>query len=181
MSAVLPSSPSVEGAIERLTRSRERLREALLPPPPEAHGHPLGEGLGAWATDLANRAKALPGAQLLLEALHDWWAQHPLRTAGLIAAAAARKLAAPLAERSPLTLMFGAALVGALFALSRPSRWLLRPALVAGLAPALAARVIRELPIDAWLTMVSSFVVTRAPAPTPSPATAAPSAAPTMP
>lgn len=177
MSSVLPSSPSVGGAVERLARSRQRLREALLPPPPKAHGHPLGEGLGALATDLVNRAKAVPGAQLLLEALHDWWAQHPLRTASLVAAAAARKLAAPLAERSPLALVLGAALVGALFALSRPSRWLLRPALVAGLAPALAARVIRELPIDAWLTMFSSFVVTRAPAPTPP----APPSARTMP
>ncbi len=180
MSAVLPSSPSVDGAVERLAVSRQRLREALLPPPPKAHGHPLGEGLGALATDLVNRAKAIPGAQLLLEALHDWWAQHPLRTAGILAAAAARKLAGPLAERSPLTLVLGAALVGALFALSRPSRWLLRPALIAGLAPALAARVIRELPIDAWLTMFSSFVVARAPASTPAAPTAPPSA-PTMP
>src|SRR5450755_4189219 len=165
MSSVLPATRSVAGAVERLALSRERLRQSLLPPPPKPCGHPLGEGLGALATDLVNRVKAVPGVQLLLEALHDWWAQHPLRSASLVAAAAARKLAAPLAERSPLALVLGAALVGALFALSRPSRWLLRPALIAGLAPALASRVIRELPIDAWLTVLSSFVVPRAPAP----------------
>jgi len=132
-----PDRPeTVSGAIERLALSRERLRDAMLPPSRKRHvpdGHALSEGVGGLASGLVERLRALPGVLILLEAIEDWWARHPLHSAGVVAAEAARRIAAPIAERRPLTLLLGAVLVGALLALLKPWRWLLRPALFAGL------------------------------------------------
>jgi hypothetical protein len=177
MSAVLPSPVDVAaapkrevanvsaegrvaGAIERLALSRERLRLTMLPAPAKA-GSPLfgGASSGSFAAGLTERLKDLPGAALLLDAVRTWWAQHPLRTASMVAAEASRKLAAPLAERNPLALILGAVVVGALFALTKPWRWLLRPALFAGLVPALGARIMRQLPLESWLRMFASVSV----------------------
>jgi hypothetical protein len=173
MSAVLPSrldvaaprrdvanvstEDRVTGAIERLALSRERLRSTMMPPPAKASARPSGAGsAGSFAAGLTDRLKDLPGAALLLDAVRTWWAQHPLRTASMVAAEASRKFAAPLAERNPLALILGAVVVGALFALTKPWRWLLRPALFAGLVPALGARLMRQLPLESWLRMFAS-------------------------
>ena len=173
MSAVLPSrldvaapkrdvenvssEDRVAGAIERLALSRERLRSTMLPPPPKAGLHASGAGsAGSFVAGLTERLKDLPGAAMLLDALRTWWAQHPLRTASEVAAEASRKFAAPLAERNPLALILGAVVVGALFALTKPWRWLLRPALFAGLVPALGARLMRQVPLESWLRMFAS-------------------------
>ena len=173
MSAVLPSrlevaapkrdvanmstEDRVTGAIERLALSRERLRSTMMPPPAKASAHAFGAGsAGSFAAGLTDRLKDLPGAALLLDAVRTWWAQHPLRTASMVAAEASRKFAAPLAERNPLALILGAVVVGALFALTKPWRWLLRPALFAGLVPALGARLMRQLPLESWLRMFAS-------------------------
>lgn len=146
----------VPGAIERLALSRARLRAAMLPAP-STQGHALGDGISGFATNLVERLRTMPGAAVLIDTIQTWWEQHPLRTAGLVAAEASRKLAEPVAQRNPLALVFGAVVVGALFALSRPWRWMLRPALFAGLLPALASRAIRELPVDTWLRMFASI------------------------
>jgi hypothetical protein len=143
----------VVGAIERLALSRERLRSTMMPAERKTASHPLGAGVGGFASGLADRIREMPGADMLLEAIRTWWQQHPLRTAALVAADASRKFAGPLAERNPLGLVLGAVVVGALLALSKPWRWLLRPALFAGLVPAIAARVMRQLPIESWLRM----------------------------
>ena len=158
MSAVLPSrlevaapkrdvanvstEDRVTGAIERLALSRERLRSTMMPPPAKASAHAFGAGsAGSFAAGLTDRLKDLPGAALLLDAVRTWWAQHPLRTASMVAAEASRKFAAPLAERNPLALILGAVVVGALFA---------------GLVPALGARLMRQLPLESWLRMFAS-------------------------
>ncbi len=91
--------------------------------------------------DLAERLKDLPGAAMVIDAVQTWWAQHPLRTATLVAGEASRKFAAPLAERNPVALILGAVVVGALLAWTRPWRWILRPALFAGLLPAVGVAV----------------------------------------
>lgn len=171
MSAVLPTAESVTpppvrplaasagqpdrvvGAIERLALSRERLRSTMLPPPRKAHASALAGGVGNVTSSLVERLRELPGATPVLEALETWWQQHPLRTASLVAADAARKFAAPLAERNPVGLVVAAVVVGALLALSKPWRWLLRPAIFAGLVPAIATRVMRQMPVESWLRM----------------------------
>jgi len=173
MSAVLPSSAAassaasntaasaddkpktVTTALERLALSREQLRAAMLPKPKTTDSGHSG-GIAAYASKLTDRVKEVPGANVLLDAVQVWWAKHPLHTAGLVAAEASRKFAAPIAERRPMTLIFGAVLLGAILALSRPWRWLLRPALFAGLVPALIARAMKELPVDSLLRMFGS-------------------------
>jgi hypothetical protein len=130
----------------------------MLPPPPKTRReHALGEGVSSFASHLIERVKAMPGVAVILDALRSWWAQHPLHTAGTVATEASRRLAAPIANRNPVALVVGAALFGALLMLTRPWRWMLRPALFAGLLPALVARAIRELPVDSLLGMFASF------------------------
>ena len=148
--------------VERLTLSRQRLRAAMLPPPGEPHRHPLGDKIGAFVTDLIERFKGVPSLAGLIEYIEGWWAQHPLRAAGLIVAEASRKLTTPMAERHPLGLIFAAALVGALLVFSRPWRWIVSPALFAGLLPSLASRTIRELPVDSWAKVLASISAPRA-------------------
>jgi hypothetical protein len=156
---------TVVGAIERLALSRERLRDAMLPARRKrpAGENPLADGIGNFATGLVERVRAMPAVAVLIEAVEDWWARHPLHTAGIVAAEASRRIAAPVAERHPLKLLFGAVLVGALLALLKPWRWLLRPALFAGLLPALLARGVRELPIEHWLQLAAGLVAPRPP------------------
>lgn len=147
----------VTSAIERLALSRELLRTAMLPVERKLSGHGLASGVGAMASSLADRLKSLPGAAVFVEVVTDWWAHHPLRTAGHVAVNASRKLAAPVAERNPIGLLLCAVVAGALLAVSRPWRWLLRPALFAGLLPALALTAVRKLPLNAWLNVLGSF------------------------
>jgi hypothetical protein len=147
------------GALARLTLTRERLREAMTPPP-RVPGHDDRPGVGGVAAGLLERAKNLPGVELLLSVLESWWARHPLRTVSVVAAEASRKFARPVAERQPFALLFGAMAVGALLVLLRPWR-LMRRALFAGLVPALLFRIVRQLPIDAWMKLYGSISVPR--------------------
>ncbi|HUP08026.1 MAG TPA: hypothetical protein VMU47_12780 [Caldimonas sp.] len=148
----------VVSAIERLALSRERLRDAMMPRRRVRSGAPsLAEGMGSYASSLVERLRANPGIAVILDAIEEWWAKHPLHTAGVMAAEATGRLAAPIAERRPLTLVFGAVFVGALLALLRPWRWLLRPAVFAGLIPAILLRVLRELPVDTWWHAATAY------------------------
>jgi hypothetical protein len=160
-----PSSDGVVGAVERLALSRERLRAAMLPKPRASSGPSITDGLGEWAGGFVERLRASPGVAVIVDAVEDWWAKHPLHTAGVMAAEASRRLAAPVAERRPLTLLFGAVFVGAVLALLKPWRLLLRPAVFAGLLPAILLRVMRQMPVDTWLRAAASgFGTSRGPA-----------------
>jgi hypothetical protein len=148
---------TVVSAVERLAVSRERLRTAMMPARRTSGATLLAGGIGTYVSGLVDRLRDNPGLAVLLDAIQEWWAKHPLHTAGVMAAEASRRLAAPVAERRPLTLVFGAVLVGALLALLRPWRWLLRPAVFAGLLPAILLRVLRELPLDTWIKAAAGF------------------------
>jgi hypothetical protein len=177
VSAVLPSNPGVASrgttsevdrpiveaspptAAQRLEASRARLRTALLEiahPPPKPSL--LGDlKIGSFAHQLLERVKALPGAALVIDAFEHWWAEHPLHAAGSLAEEASRRYVGPLARKNPVAVVVGGVVFGALLVASKPWRWLLRPALLIGLVPQIAAQALKRMPLDGWLQMLSSF------------------------
>jgi hypothetical protein len=134
--------------IERLTRSRESLRQALnkaASPQTDrgcagADNFPLN-----WLANL----KTTPGINLLLGIFHDWWARQPLRVTLVLAAEAAVAVLQPIAQRHPVGLVAGAALAGGLIVLIRPWRWISTPALLTGMLPQLIAELIKHMPAQA--------------------------------
>lgn len=154
----MSTEPSAAG---RLTESRNRMRAAMMEishPPKRASLLGTGGGGGDFIARLLSRVKALPAAAIVIESVEVWWQQHPLRTVGVVAEEAARAFVKPIAQRSPQTLIFGAATLGALFALTRPWRWLLRPALFVGLVPQLMAQAMKRMPVESWVKMVASIL-----------------------
>ncbi|MEO8082119.1 MAG: hypothetical protein ABI641_16405 [Caldimonas sp.] len=150
---------------QRLALSRGSMRATMLEysqPAPRATGssRPAAQ-LGA---KVVAGFKGLPGIVILVESLESWWSQHPLRTVAIVADEAGKAFVKPVAQRNPLGLVAGALLFGALFALSRPWRWLLRPALFIGLVPQIASHIVRRLPVESWMKMLSSMVGVAAPA-----------------
>ena len=156
-------------AIDRIEFSRARLRQVMMPPPPAASG----QAEASWI----DRLESLPAVRVVIDAVSNWWARHPLRVVTLVAAEASSAAARPLAQSNPLALVVVAAIAGAVLAWSRPWRWLVKPALFAGLVPQVAARIVTGLPVESWAHMLSQWVGNPAAA-TPSPA--AGSAAPIM-
>lgn len=136
-------SLAIETAAQRLVHSRERMRVALrgTPASPDAAAHSSIH----WLESL----KALAGAGLVIEALSQWWAGHPLRVAGQGIASAAKAVIQPLAQRHPMALVLGAFAVGGLLAWSRPWRWPLGSGLLAGLLPQLLSRLLQPAPAAA--------------------------------
>jgi hypothetical protein len=177
---------SDERANQRLTASREQLRlawiEGRAPQGQRAlNAMSAAERAKARAASAANAAsgapahhptsaawtealKTVPGATILLDALRGWWWQHPLRLYGVIAAEAGAAVAKPVAQRHPVALVGGAFVVGALLAWSRPWRWIIKPALFAGLVPQLASKTLAHslahLPLQSWLGALSSLAQT---------------------
>ena len=149
-------------ATERLVASRLRLRAALMeiahpPPRPSVLDSLKMGGLRDLADPLLDALRAVPGASFVLETIEAWWAQHPLRTAGIVAGEASREFVLPIARQNPFALVVGSLVVGALLVASRPWRWLLRPALFVGLLPQLASQALKRMPIETWLSMFDSL------------------------
>ncbi len=82
---------------------------------------------------------------IVSEVISEWWAEHPLHASAAFALSASRTAIVPLVRRHPAAVLGGAAALGAVIVWARPWRWLLRPALVAGVASQLAARTITRM------------------------------------
>ena len=153
------AEPSIEPALpplQRLARSRERLRQVLAPPPrPAADTSSRGTGK-SWD----ERLRDIPGMATVIDVITVWWKQHPLHAVSIVAGEVGRTSLRPIASRHPLALVGVALLAGAVLAWAKPWRWALRSALFAGLAPQVASRVVASLPIESWLTMLGALFST---------------------
>ena len=124
----VPQTPA-----ERLALSRERLRHVLAGTADATADRRGTYGAGPWWREL----RALPGAGIVIDAVQQWWARHPLRATTLVALNAAQAVVQPLARTHPLALIAVAFVVGAVLTQRRPRNWVLKPALFAGLLPQL--------------------------------------------
>jgi hypothetical protein len=156
------------GPTQRLALTRARLALAL-----RAQARPADTGAapgGAAASSLRDSLQAIPGGAIVLDILKTWWAQHPLRVTTAVLADAAQALLRPMARRHPLGLVAVAFVVGGLLVWKRPWRWIVTPALVAGLLPQLLAKVVAQVSQRNWLDVLNALAKS---ASTPAPAAAA--------
>ena len=140
----------------RLALSRERLHQAMRnrsPAPDTSATQHGGESLLARLNSL----RAIPGASIIIDSVTDWWAQHPLRVAGTVAADAARTVVQPLAQRNPVGMVVGALLLGGMLGWSRPWRWVITPALAAGLLPQILSSVANQMSNQSWMSILTSL------------------------
>ncbi len=140
-----PAASSASLACERLARSREQLRAALRANAAAA------QAADASSLNWLNGLKILPGFDAVLAAVRAWWAQQPLRQAGANLADAANAALSPLAQRSPFGLLAGAAVVGGLFVVLRPWRWLPASAVLGAMLPKLLGKMVAQVPLQSWL------------------------------
>ena len=145
------AAASASLACERLARSRERLRQALLAntPAPTADTASLD-----WLDGL----KGLPGFDVVLAAVRVWWSQQPLRQTELHLADVAKEALLPLAQRAPLRLALVAAMAGGLLVWLRPWRWLPAAALLGAVTPRVLGTMLTHLPLEAWLAGLSAYL-----------------------
>ena len=146
MNSILPASG-------RLALSRERLRRAMQAETDRASAVAV-TNTSAWSW--LHGVMSAPGIGVVIEAVRQWWARHPLHVAGRAASTAAQVIVQPLAQRHPVGLMLGAAVIGGLVVLLRPWRWLFKPALSAGLLPQLFRTAAASVPAGTWTTALLS-------------------------
>lgn len=129
-------------AAERLARSRERMSFWLADDGGSAHVNGIGGGADG-ALHATQGVVSVGG--IVGEVVGEWWAEHPLHTGATLALAASRSAIVPLVRQHPVAVLGSAAVVGAALVWARPWRWLLRPALIMGIASQLAARTITRM------------------------------------
>jgi hypothetical protein len=127
-------------ANERLTQSREQLRQALhqLGSPPN---RPADADANTFIAGLVANLQVSPGTRVLLELAQSWWIRQPARGAMTLASEAATELLNPVAQRHPFGLVAGAAAAGALLVWLRPWRGVCTSALLAGFGTKLVSEV----------------------------------------
>jgi hypothetical protein len=138
---------------ERLALTRARMRLALHSEP-KAHAHASSATGPGWMDAL----KSEPVAGIVLEALRQWWQQHPLRTAGTLVAQAVQSTLAPVAQRNPVALVLAAFVVGGLLALAKPWRWIPVSAIFVGVVPQILAKWVAQVPTSTWMSGLDAFL-----------------------
>lgn len=149
--SAIPEGDATLTAVQRIEQSRERLRKAMQTSSSQDGGS-ASISSNTIPANLLDALKSIPGGGILLDAVKTWWTQHPLHTAGLVAAGAAKAMLRPMAQKNPLGLMLAMLVLGAALAWKRPWRWLLTPALFAGLLPQLVSKFVAHMPLETWLT-----------------------------
>ncbi|MBK9444219.1 MAG: hypothetical protein IPN53_24205 [Comamonadaceae bacterium] len=91
----------------------------------------------------------MPGANLLVMLMGDWWAKQPVRVAMSLAAEATKGALQPMAQKHPFRLAAIAAVSGAALVALRPWRLISMSALMGGLLPKIVAEVLRISPDQA--------------------------------
>jgi hypothetical protein len=125
------------------------MRASMPPPRPErAAGEPP-----RWLKSL----ESLPVVAAVLDAVRDWWSHHPMRLVTLVANDAGKSLIRPVAQRHPIALVVAALLVGGVLARTRPWRGLVKPAIFAGLLPTIMSKVVAHVPLESWMSALSSL------------------------
>jgi hypothetical protein len=143
-------SSGVSLAAQRLERSRVLLQTALAPKSvtyksTAAQSYQQLGGAVAQPTGLSS----IPALALGLEAAKFWWSRHPLHLVGTQLATVANAAIQPVAQRSPVTLVAGAFLVGGLLAWAKPWRLVLRPLLFAGVMPQITSALVSHFTASA--------------------------------
>ena len=146
---------STSTATQRLVESRNFLRQAMQGPPNVRLPLDARKPTPEWLINL----KSIPIVTVLVEAVSSWWMQHPLRVASLVAIDTAHALAQPLARRNPVGLALAALALGGLLVWARPWRWILKPAMFAGLWTQLLSKGIAHLPLESWLSAPGSVAL----------------------
>jgi hypothetical protein len=194
MSAFVPEPPPVPdeaeqdqaepqpSAAERLAASRERMRKWMLQTDSRGDARRRVEAAKeagdkpAWM----DRLRAAPVVGVVIDAATAWWANHPMQPAAQLAHGVVRDAMAPLARRHPLIVVCSAFLVGVALVRFVPWRWLIKPALFAGLGSQIITRVIASVPLDSLLDAIGSFAG-RHPAPADADAAGARASGPAVP
>lgn len=154
-------------AAERLAASRERLRDWML----QADGRLERRRRAAAAeaegrsVPLLDRVREMPVIGVIIDVLTGWWASHPLQPVASLAHGVVRNTVAPMARRHPFAVVAGAFVVGVVLVRFRPWRWIVKPALFAGLAAQLVSRVVASVPLESMLEAMTSSRQRREPAP----------------
>ncbi len=121
-------------AMLRMTRSRIALRQALQLGGDGGADKRVSEQLPDNTLDsLLGLLKGQPTAQLFMHAAQGIWAKNPWMILGKNAFEASNILLLPIAKRSPVKLVAGAFIVGALLCIARPWHLVKTNALLAGL------------------------------------------------
>src|SRR2546423_3562588 len=173
MSAFVPESPAIAtedtdhaelpSAAERLAASRERMRQWMLQTDGRGDARRRVEAAKeagdkpAWM----DRLRTAPVIGVVIDAASAWWANHPMQPAASLAHGVVRDAVAPLARRHPIAIVAGAFVFGVAVVRLRPWRWLLKPALFAGLTSQILTRVVSSVPLDSVLDAIGSFAKRR--------------------
>jgi hypothetical protein len=174
MSAFVPEAPASapvdsDGAgtpptaAERLATSRERMRQWMTQPDTRGEARRRVEAAKeagdkpAWK----DRLRTAPMVGVVLDAASAWWANHPMQPVAQLAQGVVHDTVAPLARRHPILVVAGAFLAGIAVVRWRPWRWLLKPALFAGLSSQIIARVVASVPLESIFEAVGSFTQRR--------------------
>ena len=142
-------------ACERLQRSRERVHRVL-------RANALASAAGASSLPWLEGLKRIPGFDVVLAALRAWWSEQPFHKAVMRTEARANAALQPLAQRAPLGMLAGAAVMGGLVVWLRPWRWLPASAVLGAVAPNLLGKmftqIVTELPVQSWLAGLATFM-----------------------